>query len=74
MGESHWGHGSPGTPNPESQHIGLNTSSLLHLLPHPVNSQQSHWERNGAWGLLTWANRPDKLLCQEVLVDGPQDL
>lgn len=25
-------------------------------------------------GPLTWADHPVKLLCQEVLVDGPQDL
>lgn len=35
---------------------------------------QEELAEEGTWGLLTWTNRPVELLCQEVLVDGPEDL
>ena len=44
------------------------------LVLAPSTPPQEQLAEEETWGLLTWTDRPVELLCQEVLVDGPQDL
>lgn len=58
---------------PKSKHAG--PSKFPRALFRPIRGTTAvTLGEEGSWVLLTWADGPVELLCQEVLVDGPQDL